>query len=85
MKRTFAPIKPLGLPGRYAGSRKRFKQPAAILMGTVAPAIGDVIGEQYAASIAEAFQQFLPGILDRYIGKRIHLVLDKAKIPHAKA
>lgn len=54
-------------------------------MGTVAPATGDVIIEQYAESTAETFQQFLQVVLNRYAGQRIYLILDNAKIHHAKA
>ena len=53
-------------------------------MGTVAPATGDVIGEEYEESTADTFHQFLHVILHRYPGKQIYLILDNAKIHHAK-
>ena len=54
-------------------------------MGTVAPATGDVMVEQYAESTAETFQQFLQGVLNPYVGQRIYRILDHAKIHHAQA
>ena len=52
-------VKPLGAAWTLCGKQKKIKttgrHAAAILMGTVAPATGDVMGEQYAASTAETF------------------------------
>lgn len=47
-------------------------------------ATGDVLVKEYEASTAETFRPFLEVILARYAGKQIYMVLDNAKIPHAK-
>ena len=79
----------IGATWALCGKQKKIKttgrHAAAILMGTVAPATGDVIVEQYAESTAETFQQFLQGVLDRYVGKQVYMILDNARIHHAKA
>ncbi len=79
----------MGATWRHTGSRRRLKPPAAtraaILRGAVAPATGDVMGEQYAESTAETVQQLLQGVLNRYVGQRIYWILDNAKIHHAQA
>ena len=53
-------------------------------MGTVAPATGEVIVEEYEESTADTFHQFLQVVLHRYPGKPIYLILDNANIHQAK-
>lgn len=54
-------------------------------IGMVALATGAGTVEEYEESTAETFQQFLQLVLNRYLGKQIDLILDTAKIHHAKA
>ena len=72
------------LRGHQKKVRTTGRHAAAILMGTVAPATGDVIVEEYEESTADTFHQFLQVILHRYPGKQIYLILDHAKIHHAQ-
>lgn len=78
----------IGATWTLCGKQKKIKttgrHAAAILMGTVAPATGDVIVKEYEESTANTFHQFLEVILHRYPDKQIYLILDNAKIHHAK-
>ena len=72
------------LRGQQKKVRTTGRHAAAILMGTVAPATGDVIVREYPESTTSTFQQFLTVVLDRYPNHALYLILDNAKIHHAK-
>ncbi len=78
----------MGAAWTLCGKQKKIKttgrHAAAILMGTVAPATGDVIVKEYEESTANTFHQFLEVTLHRYPDKRIYRILDNAKIHHAQ-
>ena len=57
---------------------------AAILFGAVAPATGQVVIAEADQATAQTFQAFLDTVLATFPDKTIHLVLDNAKIHHAK-
>lgn len=57
---------------------------AAPLFGAVALATGDVLISQAEQATTTTLTAFLDTIREAFPGKAVHLILDHAKIPHAK-
>jgi transposase len=78
----------IGATWYLQGHQKRVlttgRHAAAILFGAVAPATGQVVIAEADQATAQTFQAFLDTVLATFPDKTIHLVLDNAKIHHAK-
>lgn len=57
---------------------------SATLFGAVAPATGQIPITEVDRATADTFHAFLEALRATFPGKTIHLVLDNAKIHHAK-
>lgn len=57
---------------------------AATLFGAVAPATGEVLIAQAEQATTQTFTAFLDTVRDAFPGKTVHMILDNAKIHHAK-
>ncbi|NMP21572.1 IS630 family transposase [Sulfobacillus sp. DSM 109850] len=60
------------------------KHASATLFGAVAPATGQIVITEADQATAETFQTFLETLRATFPDKTVHLVLDNAKIHHAK-